>query len=120
MPPMIGVDHRAFERHADKGRGQRGADAVAAPVSDHLAQAETDREQDQRDIERAADPAGVEVHVEIDLVHVLVMVAAGEFERADTERMGDDQPRGLLLTAEATRGAHVIVLLESRALFHQL
>src|SRR3989304_25749 len=69
--------------HADDGGTKTPPHPVAAPVSDHLMQAEPEREQHHREIERPAHPAGVEEHAEIDLVHVFMMVAAREFERAD-------------------------------------
>ena len=45
MPPVIAIDHHAFERHADKGGDKHGADPVAAAVPDDLAQAKADRQQ---------------------------------------------------------------------------
>ena len=47
VPPVVGVDHRAFDRHADKRRDEHGTDARAAPVAQHQSETEHDRRQDE-------------------------------------------------------------------------
>ena len=37
-------------------------------------------------------------------MHVLAVIAAAKFERADAKRMREDKPHGLLLAAEAPSG----------------
>ena len=115
MPPVIGVDHEAFEHLADEGG--EGADQIRLPRRAHEdgAQGRPERGDQQREIGHAAGPAIDQEGLQIDVV-LLQAVHAGEFERAHAVREIEQGAERQFLQAEAAAAADVVGLNELRAL----
>lgn len=60
-----------------------------------------------------------EEHAQVDVVHVLVVVDLGERQRADAERIVDDEALRLLVSAEAAFRALVVGLRQLGTIFQQ-
>src|SRR5262245_18776639 len=119
MPPVVGVDDKAFADGAEEGGEEGEIGLLPGHAHEDVAEADDYGGEDQRGIAHAGKPAAGHEGVEIGIVGVLGEVAV-ELQRPDAERQIERHLGAEDVAAEAAEATLVVALIKAGALLEQL